>query len=93
MEKEIIHKSNLFDLGFQHGTPPRWTVTFHRDRLFSKNTGRDPGRPEYFSTIGHALTFVVDRQIKLEPELQAIQANLAEIQQDIEEIKCKVIII
>ena len=90
---EIIHESKYFDLGFQRGTPSRWTITFRRDRYFSKILGRAPGKPEYFSSIGHALTFVVDRQIKLDPDLQSIQANLAEIRQDIREIKASVIII
>lgn len=93
MKPEIIHRSQLFDLGFQHGTPARWTVTFHKDRFFSKNTGRDPGRAEYFSTIGQALTFVVDRQIKLDPDLASLHRNLAEIRQEIKDIKSGVIII
>ena len=93
MEHEIIHKSALFDLGFQHGTPARWTITFKRDRFHSKILGRDPGRPEYFSTVGHALSFVTDRAIRLDPELKAVSDHLTALRQEIKEIGSRVIIL
>ena len=93
MEKELIHASRFFDLAFHRGRQDPWSITFKEDRLFSKATGRDPGRPTYFRQVGHALVFVRDRGIKLDPDLKAIQDHLTALRAEIKTIGGNIIIL
>ena len=93
----VIHNGKWFRLEYDPARSAPWIVVFPWPKngtgRFSYNFGMDHNKPSYHSTIGHALHFVADRRLKLSPEQEDILAGLAEIREEIKEIKNQVIIL